>query len=85
MDCMSFDKTIQVVQEQKINLTTILDKHKMLLKRKTCMNIPLCRMISMPIVHPTPKIDVLKMEHAFQIGYCEGEKVFYVYPLNWKG
>jgi hypothetical protein len=85
MDNISFDKTIQVVQEQKINLTTILDRHKMLLKRKACMNIPLFQMISMPIVHPTLKIDVLKMEHAFQTGCCEGEKVFYVSPLNWKG
>ncbi len=49
------------------------------------MNIPLCRMISMPIVHLAFKIDVLKMEHAFQTGYHEGDKVFYISPLNCKG
>lgn len=49
------------------------------------MNIPLCWMISMLIVHHALKIDVLKMEHAFQTRYHEGEKVFYVSPLNWKG
>ncbi len=25
------------------------------------------------------------MEQAFQTGYCEGDKIFYVSPLNWKG
>jgi hypothetical protein len=34
----------------------------MLPKKKKRMNIPLCQMISMPIVHLALKIDVLKME-----------------------
>jgi len=42
-------------------------------------------MISMPIVRLAFKINVLKMEHAFHFGYREGDKVFYVLPLNWKG
>jgi hypothetical protein len=25
------------------------------------------------------------MEHAFQMGYKQGEKVFYVSPTNWQG
>jgi hypothetical protein len=46
---------------------------------------PFGMMISMPILCPTLKIDVLKMEHAFQTRYYEGYKVFYVYLVNWKG
>jgi hypothetical protein len=42
-------------------------------------------MISMPIVCLAFKIDVLKMEQAFQIGYHEGDKVFYISPLNCNG
>jgi hypothetical protein len=42
-------------------------------------------MISMPIVHLALKINDLKMEDAFQIGNLEGNKVFYVSPLNWRG
>jgi hypothetical protein len=42
-------------------------------------------MISMPIEHLAFKINVLKMEQIFQIGYYEGDKTFYVFPLNWKG
>jgi len=49
------------------------------------MNIPLCIMISMPMVRPTLKIDVLKMEQAFHMGYREGDKVFYVFATNWQG
>jgi hypothetical protein len=49
------------------------------------MVISLCQMISMLVVHHAFKIDVLKMEEAFQINYWEGDKVFYVSPFNWKG
>jgi hypothetical protein len=33
-------------------------------------------MATMPIIHPTLKIDVMKMEQAFQMGYRDGEKAF---------
>jgi hypothetical protein len=31
------------------------------------------------------KIHVLKMEQAFQMGYMQGEKMFFVSPTNWQG
>ncbi len=42
-------------------------------------------MISMPIMHLAFKIDVFKMEHAFQTKYRKGDNVFHISPLNWKG
>jgi hypothetical protein len=33
-------------------------------------------MATVPIIHPTLKIDVMKMEQAFQMGYKDGEKAF---------
>ncbi len=39
----------------------------------------------MPIVRLALKIDVLKMEHAFQMGYNQGEKVSFVSSKNWQG
>jgi hypothetical protein len=69
----------------KINVIEILEKHKMLPKCKARIKMPFYKMISMPIVHPTLKIDVLKMEQSFHFGYCEGDKVFYASPLEWKG
>jgi hypothetical protein len=47
----------------------VLEKHKIHPKAKAWMNITLCRMTSMPIVKLAFKIDVLKMEQAFQMGY----------------
>jgi hypothetical protein len=42
-------------------------------------------MIFMFVVNHAIKIDVLKMEQAFQTGYQKGDKVLYVSPINWKG
>lgn len=39
----------------------------------------------MPKVHLTLKINVLKMEHVFDMGYCEGDKIFYVFLTNQQG
>ncbi len=57
----------------------------MVLRNKAQMIIPLCWMISMSIVRPALKFKVFKMEQAFQTRYQDGDKVFYVSPLNWKG
>jgi hypothetical protein len=42
-------------------------------------------MISMPIMHLALKINDLKMEHVIHIGNLEGNKLFYVSLLNWRG
>ncbi len=42
-------------------------------------------MISLSVLCPIFKIDIRKMEHAFQISYRKGDKVFYVSFFNWKG
>jgi hypothetical protein len=52
-------------------------------KAKLC--IPLCHMNSMPIVRHALLIDVKKMEHSFQMGYREGNRVFYASNTNNKG
>ncbi len=56
----------------------VRNKHKIHPKTKARMNIPLCQMISMLIEQPTLLINVLKMEQAFQMGYWEGDKIFYI-------
>jgi hypothetical protein len=62
----------------------VLNKYKILPKNKVRMSIPLCQLLSMLVVHPTFKLDVLKMERAFQMGCQEGEKTFYVSFTNGK-
>jgi hypothetical protein len=77
------DKEILEAQmEHKVKIIKVLEKHKIHPKTKVRMNIPLCYMISMLVVRLARKIDVLKMEHAFQMGYQKGNKVFYVSPTN---
>ena len=41
-------------------------------------NIPLCRLLAMPMVRPTLSTDLHKLEQEFVHGYREGSSVFYV-------
>lgn len=49
------------------------------------MSNPLCQLLTISIVRPTLKINVLKMEQAFFTSYREGERAFCVSSTNWKG
>ncbi len=49
------------------------------------MVVPLCRMVPMLVVTHAFKINISKMEQAFHMGYKEGDKVFYLCSLSWKG
>ncbi len=64
------DREILEVQiEHKVKIVEVLENHKIHPKAKAWMNIPLCYIISMLVLKPTLKIDVLKMEQVFQMGY----------------
>jgi hypothetical protein len=59
----SCENVIEGIQNKNnFNTNEILVKFKIYPKRKSRMNIPLCRLVGMPIVKPMLKIDVLKME-----------------------
>jgi hypothetical protein len=47
--------------EHKVKTVEVLERHKIHPKAQARMNISLCHMISMPIVRPTFKINVLKI------------------------
>ncbi len=68
--------------EHKIKIVEALERHKIHLKAKAQMKIRFCCMISMLVMKLAFKIDVLKMEQAFQMGYRKGKKFFYVFPTN---
>ena len=42
------------------------------------LQIPLCRMVPMPMVRPTLSCDLDFLEHEFSKGYRDGAAVFYV-------
>jgi hypothetical protein len=71
--------------EHKVKTVKMLERHKIHPKAQAWMNILLYRMISMLVVRSTFKIDVFKMEHAFQMGYQKGDKIFHFSPTNWQG
>jgi hypothetical protein len=71
--------------EHKFKTIKVLERHKIHPKAKARMNIPLCHMVSTPIMWLALKINVLKMEQTFQMGYRKGDKILYIFPMNQKG
>lgn len=63
---------------QKLNSTLIINNLKMQPSSKFRLHIPLCRLISMPLVRPTMRSDVKRLEAEFVHGYRDGDRVFYV-------
>jgi hypothetical protein len=55
--------------EHKVETVKVLERHKIHPKAKVQMNIPFDHMISMLVVRLAFNIDVLHMEHAFEMGY----------------
>ena len=49
------------------------------------MDIPLCRMIGLQVVHPALAIDIEKLKADFVHGYCPSAAVFYVSITNFVG
>ena len=49
------------------------------------LQIPLCRMVPMPMVIPTLSCDLDLLEHEFAVGYRDGAAVFYVTISNEAG
>ncbi len=60
---------LEVQMEHKVKIVEVLEKHKIHPKAKAWMNIPFYHMTSMHVVRLALKIDLLKMEHAFQMNY----------------
>ena len=71
-----------VLIARKINTVDILESLKIASKDKSRLNIPICRMISRPIVRPALQTDVNKLEADFIHGYHNWEKVFHVSVID---
>jgi hypothetical protein len=54
-------------------------------KEASRFDIPLCRMIYMPLVRPTLVHDIKRLEAEFTHGYRPGASVFYVSTTNENG
>ena len=70
---------------QKGDSIDILSDLRMKPKELFRLHIPLCRLVTMPMVRPTLSCDITKLEQEFAGGYYDGVAVFYVSTTNEKG
>ena len=70
---------------QKLNTVAALAALRMQPLNISRHNIPLCRLVVMPMVRPTLQCDLVKLEQEFVHGYHEGACVFYVSLTNEQG
>jgi hypothetical protein len=63
---------------QKLNSIKYIELMRISPKEASCFDIPLCRMVPMPLVRSTLGSDIKRLEVEFSHGYCPGANVFYV-------
>ena len=63
---------------QKLNSVATISSLRFQPLSSSRFNIPLCRMLAMPMVRPTLSSDLGKLEQEFVHGYRDGASVFYV-------
>jgi hypothetical protein len=75
----------QLCQKQKLNAIYSIQDMCITPRESSRFNIPLCRMVYMPLVRPTLVLDIKRLEAKFTHGYRIGANVFYVSLTNEKG
>src|SRR5450759_3787856 len=70
---------------QKVDSIQVIEGMRISPKDASRFDIPLCRMVYMPLVRPTLAIDIKKLEAEFTHGYRPGAPVFYVSITNEHG
>jgi hypothetical protein len=82
------DEVIQMLNEdelrvlQKVNSIQCTKGMRILSKEVSRFDIPLCRMVYMPLVRPTLANDIKRLEAEFTHGYRPGSALFYVSICN---
>jgi hypothetical protein len=75
-----------ILKKESVNTTSRLEKLRFQPCAKSKINNLLCRMISLPVVHPYLKNDVMNLAaHFVACRYMEGNVVFYVALENNEG
>ena len=70
---------------QKVDSIQVIESMRISPKDVSRFDIPLCRMLYMPLVRPTLATDIKRLETEFTHGYRPGAPVFYVSICNEKG
>jgi hypothetical protein len=69
---------------QKVDSIQVIECMRISSKDASRIDIPLCRMVYMPLVRPTLANDIKKLEAEFTQGYWPGAPMFYVSICNEK-
>lgn len=72
-------------QVLKVNSNKCIEHMRISPKEASRFDIPLCRMVYMPLVRPTLASDIKRLEAEFAHGYRHGASVFYVTLTNEHG
>jgi hypothetical protein len=72
-------------QVLKVNSNKCIEHMRINPKEASRFDIPLCRMIYMPLVRPTLESDIKRLEAEFFHGYRHGASIFYVTLCNERG
>jgi hypothetical protein len=69
----------------KVNSNKCIEHMRISPKEASRFDIPLCRLVYMPLVRPTLASDIKRLEAEFTHGYRAGASVFYVSICNERG
>jgi hypothetical protein len=72
-------------QVLKVNSNKCIEHMRISPKEASRFDIPLCRMVYMPLDRPTLASDIKRLEADFAHGYHHGASVFYVTLCNERG
>ena len=75
-------KAHAILSDHSFNSNSVIENLQFQPTSKSRFFIPLCRLLSMPLVRPTLLSDVLKLEQGFIHGYRSGSAVFYISVVN---
>jgi hypothetical protein len=74
--------TDQIRASKKVNSIVTIEALRLKPSSLSRLQVPLCRMVPMPIVRPTLSSDLASLEDEFVHGYCDGATVFYLSITN---
>jgi hypothetical protein len=72
----------QIQVNRKVNSIATIEALCLKPSSLSCMAVPLCRMVAMPIMRPILSSDLASLEDDFVHGYREGAAVFYLSTTN---
>ena len=75
----------EIRQRQKLNSIATIFSLRVKPFISTCIDIPLCRLLAMPMVRSTLSTYLSKQEQELVHGYREGATIFYVITTNEEG